>query len=497
MFCRRVLVEDRASRREGGRALVLRLDALEHRHGVGIAALAPPRAQHVVLVVAQRADHGDRFFGVERECRAVVLEQHHRLPGRGARRGAVTWCQEAVRIHRLGLVDVGVIEQPGAELHAQDPPHRVVEPRHRDPVLGQQLLAEIADVRAHHLHVGAGVQRGLRGVGAVGGDAVAAGAAVRILGRAGAEFGDRGVVAFDESVKPPLVLEDVGLGLVVGASGDAVDRVKRTHRGVGPGVDRGLERRQVEVAKPLFGHVGGVVLATAFGLAVRGEMLGARDDLVRRGVVGALGGLDPRGCKHRPQIGVFAGALGDPPPARLVRHVDHRAVDLLDADGCRLTSADRVVGGGHGRVEAARGAQWDREDRAVAVDRVVCEQDRDVQPRLLDRDVLEVVDLRRVGQAEDPADAGFCVRVGDLPVGQQLELRQLLVDGHPREQVVHAPLDALTGGLPCRLQCRLVAGARGGDHPARDQQAERDDRRHNRGASSSRSHDSLLVRLPM
>jgi len=34
-----------------------------------------------------------------------------------------------------------VLEEPGAELHPQDPPHRIVDPRHRDPVLRQQLLA--------------------------------------------------------------------------------------------------------------------------------------------------------------------------------------------------------------------------------------------------------------------------------------------------------------------------------------------------------------------
>ena len=170
---RRVLVDDRAALREG-RVRVLRLDAVEDRHGVGVLALAPPRAEHVVLVVAERADHGDRLGRVERQRRAVVLEQHHRLAGRGARRGAVVGGHEAGRIGGLGLVDVGVLEEPGAELHAQDPPHRVVEPRHRDPVLRQQLLAEVADVRAHHLGVGAGVQRGLRRVGAVGRDAVAA-----------------------------------------------------------------------------------------------------------------------------------------------------------------------------------------------------------------------------------------------------------------------------------------------------------------------------------
>ena len=421
--------------------------------------------------------------------RAVVLEQDHRLAGRLARLGAVVGGHEARRIDGLGLVDVGVVEEPGAELHAQDAAHRVVEARHRDPVLREQLLAEVADVRADHLGVGARVQRGLRRVGSVGRDAVAAGPRVRVLGRAGAQLGDGGVVALDEAVEAPLLLEDVRLGLGIGASGDAADRVERAHRRVRAGVDRGLERRQVEVAQPLLGHVGRVVLAAALGLAVRGEVLDARDDLVGRGVVRALGGLDARGREDRSEVGVLAGGLGDPAPARLVRDVDHRAVDLLDADGRRLARGDGVVGRGHRGVEAAGRAQRDREDRAVAVDRVVGEEDRDVQPRLLHRDVLEVVDLRRVDEAEDRADARLRVRVGDLPVGEQLHLLQLLVDGHLAHQAVDLALDAAVGGLPRRRQRALVSRSRGGEHPAGHQHAECDDRRHDRGPTSPRSHD--------
>ena len=274
-------------------------------------------------------------------ARAVVLEQDHRLAGRLARRGAVVGGHEAGRIDGLGLVDVGVLEEPGAELHAQDPPHRVVEARHRDPVLGQQLLAEVADVRAHHLGVGARVERGLRRVRAVGRDAVAARALVRVLRRAGAQLGDGGVVALDEAVEAPLALEDVRLGLGVGAPGDAADGVERAHRGVRARVDRGLERRQVEVAQPLLGHVGRVVLTAALGLAVGGEVLDARHDLVGRRVVGALRGLDARGREDRAEVRVLAGGLGDAAPARLVGDVDHRAVDLLDADGRRLAGGDR------------------------------------------------------------------------------------------------------------------------------------------------------------
>ena len=50
-----VVVAQRAARRVRG-VRVLRLHAVEQRHGVVVVAAAPPRAEHVVLVVAERAD---------------------------------------------------------------------------------------------------------------------------------------------------------------------------------------------------------------------------------------------------------------------------------------------------------------------------------------------------------------------------------------------------------------------------------------------------------
>ena len=158
-------------------------------------------------------------------------------------------------------------------------------------------------------------------------------------------------------------------------------------------------------------------------------------------------------------------------------------------DGRRLARGDGVVGRRDRRVEAARGAQRDREDRAVAVDRVVGEQDRDVQPRLLDRDVLEVVDLDRIGQAEDRADAGLGVRVGDLAVREQLELLELL-----------GRASSVAGGCSTfhsmpwlawclvRLERPLVGRPRGRGHRARDQHTERSDRCPDRDTASPRFH---------
>ena len=46
----------------------------------------------------------------------------------------------------------------------------------------------------------------------------------------------------------------------------------------------------------------------------------------------------------------------------------------------------------------------------------------------------QLVDPGRVDQAEDAAHPAAGVRVGDLPVGEQLHLLQLLLHGHPAQQ---------------------------------------------------------------
>ena len=330
-----------------------------------------------------------------------------------------------------------------------------------------QLLAVVVDQRRDHLGVGARVERGRRGLGAVTGDAVVD------------QLGDGGVVALDEAVEAPLLLEDVGLGLMVRAAGAAVDRVERAHRGVRARVDRRLERRQVEIAQPPLRHVGRVVVAPALRRAVGGVVLDAGDDLVGLRVVAALGGLHACGRVDGVEVGILAAGLGDAAPARLVRDVDHRAVDLLETDRRGLARAELVVLRGDVRVERAGGAERDREDRAVAVDRVVGEQDRDVQRRG-HRPVLVLVDLHRVDQAEDAADRLVGPRrvLVDLAVGDQLDLVQLVLQVHLLHELVDTTLDVAARRSARRLQRRLVARLRRCHDASRQCRAEHDHGQH-------------------
>jgi hypothetical protein len=77
-----------------------------------------------------------------------------------------------------------------------------------------------------------------------------------------------------------------------------------------------------------------------------------------------------------------------------------------------------------------------------------------------------VRDLLRVGEAEDAADPVARVLVGDLVVGQQLQLGELLLQGHLLQEGVGAFLDAGIGPAARRPQHGVVRRAGRGDHAA-------------------------------
>ena len=81
-----------------------------------------------------------------------------------------------------------------------------------------------------------------------------------------------------------------------------------------------------------------------------------------------------------------------------------------------------------------------------------------------------------LGQREDPADAGLGVGVGDLAVGEQLDLLELLLDGHlapaagrpsgrsSRRAVTRSEVSAAAFWRGCRRRAAEV----GGHHAAAD-----------------------------
>jgi len=141
---------------------------------------------------------------------------------------------------------------------------------------------------------------------------------------------------------------------------------------------------------------------------------------------------------------------------------------------------------------APTGAQRDREDRAEAVDGVECEEHRDLQPRILDCDPLELSDPRWIRDAEDGAEPVADLPFGDQEVRKQLNLLQLLLERHPRDQAVHAGLDRLVCRPPCGLKRLLVPRLRRGHHATCGRRSEGEDQHGGRNREPEPRHVSPL-----
>ncbi len=155
-----------------------------------------------------------------------------------------------------------------------------------------------------------------------------------------------------------------------------------------PRLERRPERREVDFAEGPLRDEGRVVLAPGLGGAVGDPMLGAGDDAIRGEVILTLEPMHTSPRHRRSQVGILAGSLGDPPPARVAGNVHHRRKGPAHPGGRCLRRRDPRGTLHRGGVPATRLAQRDREDRAIAVDHVEAEQDRDLRGRLLDGDAL-------------------------------------------------------------------------------------------------------------
>ncbi|MNM77398.1 hypothetical protein D3C81_892500 [compost metagenome] len=436
------------------------LHALQHAHRLLGLAGRRPTAHHVALAVGQRADHGDGALALQRQQVTVVLQQHHALARHLACRLAVQAIL-GVGVHRILALQVAV---------------RIVEQAHL--VLGDQYfatgavdvaLADLAGLHQRrqmvavevvvHVHVDAGLDRQLHRLALAGGDAVLD----QLLHRA--------VVAQGQALVAPLLAQQVLQQPLVGAGRHAVDAVQRHHHRAGAGFDGRAVRRQVVLEHALRAHVDGVVVAAALARAIQGEVLDPGHDGARLVQAFALVGLDHYPGDPAGQPGVFAEAFGNPAPARVAGDVDGRREGQVEAVGAGFDGRHPRAFGDRFHIPAGGQAETDGEYRAVAVDHVVGEEQRDLQPALHGL-VLQHADARaghgvehRAGDAG--ADLFLQYRLGMVGADtDQAQLADLLFEGH----ALHQAVDEGIPGLPGQRDGRFGGGQ--GSAGQRDGEAE-------------------------
>ena len=145
-------------------------------------------------------------------------------------------------------------------------------------------------------------------------------------------------------------------------------------------------------------------------------------------------------CEPRGEPRVLAGTLGDPAPARVARHVQHRRVGHGEPVGGRLRRRDPSRPLPQVRVERPHLGERQREDGAVAMNDIHDEEQRNAEAGLLERDPLYLAGPLRAPQIADRADPSGAdgLQIVDRPAGagdglprrDQGHLADLLLEGH-------------------------------------------------------------------
>ena len=165
---------------------------------------------------------------------------------------------------------------------------------------------------------------------------------------------------------------------------------------------------------------------------------GHRSTVLERALVAPHHGFAHAGV----QVRVLAAAFRDPAPAGIPGDVEHRRERPADAL-CRRLHGSYTRPLFHKRRIKSRGqAQGNREHGVETMDHVAAHQQGDAEAGLLHRDALEFVDPDRIHLIEDGTDLSLADGIGIIgniaPGGHLVHLADLLGQGHPGQQRVHA-----------------------------------------------------------
>ena len=244
-----------------------------------------------------------------RQRGAPIDEEHlgfaHRLTGHGAMLGRSD-------LRELRGVAERPLEQPEPELDRQDPPHGIVDPRHRHLAVVDVLLQP-------------GDELAVACSGTIIMSIPALTARLDVLQRVAGQLVDPVPVGHDDPAEAQLPFEHVGDQMLVAVHLLPVQAVVGDHDRSDAGLDRGDVPGHVQLSQRRFAVDDRVASIDAVTCpAVADEVLGGRRGPSGRGHVGALETADRRASQRFGELRGFAESLVGAAPALVLRNRDTR-----------------------------------------------------------------------------------------------------------------------------------------------------------------------------
>ena len=200
-------------------------------------------------------------------------------------------------------------------------------------------------------------------------------------------------------------------------------------------------------AQRALGNVDRRVVAPAGHGPVGAKVLGRRGHRLGGSKIGALEAADFRARNLHGEPRIFARTFHRSAPAKIARDIQHRRERHREAVCRRLPSGFACRELPDVRIERRGFRERHGEKRAVTVDHVEPDQERNAEPRFLDGDSLHVVNVLCADEVEQVAERAVADGVGGIAgddgPGHRVarrghgELAQLLRQGHATHQLVN------------------------------------------------------------
>ena len=200
----------------------------------------------------------------------------------------------------------------------------------------------------------------------------------------------------------------------------------------------------MRLAQDRFRNLRVIVIAPAGDGPIRNEMLEASGHAIARRRVAPLKPFHLRHRAERIEIRVLAASLRHAPPTRIARQIAHRSEHPVHARLASLAGRDGLRPFQQFRFPCAREPKRDGKQNPVPVNHIIAKTQRNPQPGLLNRNLLQPIMEHRpvlLGNKR-PHLAGSHPR---RPLLRRLielkrllgQLPQLLLHRHARQQIFH------------------------------------------------------------
>ena len=173
------------------------------------------------------------------------------------------------------------------------------------------------------------------------------------------------------------------------------------HCGANPGLHGRVKWWEIDILQLRIRYIRAVVVTAALRGTVAGKVFHAGQHMIGGADIFTLKSPDLGGGHGGSEVGILSRTLHHPAPARVACNVEHRCKRPVDADGPSFFGCSRLCLSLQRRIPGSSHRDGDRKNSTKTMNDVVAKDQRNMQTRFLDGDMLQAVDHGWIGDEQE------------------------------------------------------------------------------------------------